>query len=192
MVPEVYYDKSHLDCYHFCQQCEDHFETAGATGCNRTLFTALFLRGNISIRWVQFKRCNRGEKLTPITWTEFKAFLQKNLGESKSFVDSIQKKLKRDSQYKLEEVYNWASYLKHFQSILLEFDLVVASTDITMKPQISGLIVEGAPTKVPVEYSDFVDVFSPNLASKLSEHTGINEHAIELVKRCQQPPYGPI
>ena len=59
------------------------------------------------------------------------------------------------------------------------------------RPQISGLIAEEAPTTVPAEYSDFADVFSPDLASELPEHTGINDHAIELVEG-QQPPYGPI
>ena len=53
------------------------------------------------------------------------------------------------------------------------------------------MIAEEAPTKVPAEYSDFADVFSPGLTSELSEHTGINDHAIELVEG-QQPPYGPI
>ena len=96
-VPEVYYGKSHMDCYHFCQQCKDHFETARATGTNRTLFAASFFRGSISILWTQYKRRHRGEELTPITWTEFKAFLWKNLGEFKSFVDSIWRKVKRDS-----------------------------------------------------------------------------------------------
>ena len=33
-IPEMYYGKSHIDCYHFCQHCKDHFETAGATGIN--------------------------------------------------------------------------------------------------------------------------------------------------------------
>ena len=56
-----------MDCYHFYQQCKNHFETAGATGFNRTLFAAFFLCGNISVRWAQFKRRNRGEELTPIT-----------------------------------------------------------------------------------------------------------------------------
>ena len=58
--------------------------------------------------------------------------MQKNLEESKSFVDSIWKKLKRDSQYQLEEVYNWASHFKHFQSILMEFDPAAAPTELTM------------------------------------------------------------
>ena len=84
------------------------------------------------MRWAQFKRYNRDKKLIPITWTEFKAFLQKNIRESKSFVDRIWKKLKRDSQYQLEEVYDWASHLEHLQSILLKFDLVVAPTEVTM------------------------------------------------------------
>ena len=59
------------------------------------------------------------------------------------------------------------------------------------RSQVSGLIAEEALKKVSAEYSDFVDVFSPDLASKLPEHTGINDHAIELVDG-QQPPYGPI
>ena len=47
------------------------------------------------------------------------------------------------------------------------------------RPQRAGLIAEETPTKVPVEYADFA--FSPDLASELPEHTGINDHAIELV-----------
>ena len=60
------------------------------------------------------------------------------------------------------------------------------------RPQISGLIAVEASTKVPAKYSDFTDVFSPDLASELPEHTGINNHAIELVDKCQQPSYRPI
>ena len=43
------------------------------------------------------------------------------------------------------------------------------------------MIAEETPTKVPVEYANFANVFSPDLASELSEHTGINDYAIELV-----------
>ena len=71
-TPETYWGKSHMECYHFCQQCEDHFETSGATGMNRTPFVASFLRGSISLRWAQHKR--RHENVTSITWLEFKAF----------------------------------------------------------------------------------------------------------------------
>ena len=60
------------------------------------------------------------------------------------------------------------------------------------RPQVFGLIAEKAPTKDPSKYSDFADVFSPDLASKLPKHTRINDHAIKLVDGCQQPPYGPI
>ena len=49
------------------------------------------------------------------------------------------------------------------------------------RPQISGLIVKKAPTKIPAKYSDFTDVFSPSLAYELSEHSGINNHTIKLV-----------
>ena len=66
-VPEVYYGKSHMICYHFCQQCKDYFKIVGATGFNRTPFAASFCHRNISMRWVQFKCRNRGEELTAIT-----------------------------------------------------------------------------------------------------------------------------
>ena len=59
------------------------------------------------------------------------------------------------------------------------------------RPQISGLIAKKIFTKILAKYSDFADVFSPNLASKLPELTRINNHAIKLVDG-QQPPYGPI
>ena len=49
------------------------------------------------------------------------------------------------------------------------------------RPQRTSLIAEETPTKVPVEYADFANVFSPDLASELPEHTGINDYAIELV-----------
>ena len=104
-LSDVYYSKSHMDCYHFCQQCEDYFEPSRTIKTNQTLFAAFFLYKNISVWWTQFKR-RRGGEVASITWIEFKAFLRKNLGESKSFVDSIWKKFKRDSQYQLEEVYD--------------------------------------------------------------------------------------
>ena len=46
--PDLYYGNSHMDCYRFCQQCEDHFETAGAKGPNRIPFAASFLRGSVT------------------------------------------------------------------------------------------------------------------------------------------------
>lgn len=118
--PDLYFGKSHMDCYHFCQQCEDPFDTGRATALNRTSFAASFLRGSISFRWTQYKR--RYKEAAPITWSEFKAFLRKNLGDSRLFVDSIWSKFRRDSQYQVEEVQDWAFHLEHLQSILLEFD----------------------------------------------------------------------
>ena len=41
--PDLYYGNSHLDCYRFWQQCEDHFEIAGANRLNRVLFATSFL-----------------------------------------------------------------------------------------------------------------------------------------------------
>ena len=119
-----------MDCYHFCQQCEDYFETSGATGMNRTPFAATFLRGAISLRWAQHKR--RHKRATPITWSEFKAFLRKDLGSFQAFIDSIWSKFRRDSQYQLEEARDWAFHLQHLQSILSEFDPIRTSDKLTM------------------------------------------------------------
>ena len=49
------------------------------------------------------------------------------------------------------------------------------------RPYISSLIAKETSIKVPVKYSDFANVFFPDLASKFSKHIGINNHVIKLV-----------
>ena len=49
----------------------------------------------------------------------------------------------------------------------------------SLRPQRAGLIAEETPPKVSVEYANFA--FSPDLASKLPEHTGIKDCSLELV-----------
>ena len=63
----VYYGKSVIECYNFCQQCEDHFTTAGAKSPNRIPFAAFFLRDYINIYWQQYKRKYEAESTVPIT-----------------------------------------------------------------------------------------------------------------------------
>ena len=62
---------------------------------NCTPFAALFFRGSISLRWAQQKR--RHKSTTPITLSEFKAFIQKDLTNFQAFIDSIWSKFRRDS-----------------------------------------------------------------------------------------------
>ncbi len=59
------------------------------------------------------------------------------------------------------------------------------------RAQIAHLKADEVSTKVPSKYADFADVFSPKLAVELPEHTGINDHGIELVDDWQSP-YRPI
>ena len=117
--PDLYYGKSHMECYYFCQQCKDHFDIAGATGSNRILFAASFLHERISFRQHQHKRWGQ---VGPLPWIDFKAFLRKNLNDSRAFVDTTQSRVKRDSQFQQEKVQDLASHLEHLQSILQEFD----------------------------------------------------------------------
>ena len=74
---------------------------------------------------------------------------------------------------------------------LLSSFLLELNVHPSHRPQVSGLIAKEALTKVLAKYSNFVDVFSPDLASELPKHTGINDYAIELVDG-QQPLYEPI
>ena len=46
-------------------------------------------------------------------------------------------------------------------------------------------------TGIPAKYSDFSNVFSSDSAAELPEHTGINDHPINLLDD-KQPPYGLI
>ena len=131
-LPDVYRGKFHMECYNFCQQCEDHFATAGAKGPNRIPFAASFLRDRINFRWQQYKRKHEAESTVPITWEEFKTFLCRSLGDSQAFVDSYWAKIKRDSQYQQEDVLDWAVYLEQLQAVLQEFDSVAAPNKDTM------------------------------------------------------------
>ena len=59
-------------------------------------------------------------------------------------------------------------------------DRICQGVHLSRKPQRAGLITEEAPTKVPVEYANFADVFSLDLFG-LPKHTRINDCAIKLV-----------
>ena len=113
------------------------------------------------------------QKLRWRTYTTEKAF------PTTRYVELVRKKefavAALDPKYK-----TFVIHVAFFSSILLD-----------VRPQISGLIVEEISTKASIKYSDFVDIFSPDLASKLPKYTGINDHAIKLVDN-QQPPYRPI
>ena len=97
---------------------------------NCTPFAASFLRGSINIRGAQHKR--RHESATSITWSDFKTFLQKDLGSSQAFIDSIWSKFRRNSQYQPEEAQNWASQLQHLQSILSKIDSIRTPNELTI------------------------------------------------------------
>ena len=70
---DLYYGKLHIDCYQFCQQCKNHFETAGAKGPNKIPFPALFLQWSVTQRWLQQKE--RRDRAVQMTWIKFKDFL---------------------------------------------------------------------------------------------------------------------
>ena len=85
----------------------------------------------------------------------------------------------------------YETYIVHVRSV--NFAALPSSSLLNVylsrKLQIASLLAKKAPTKIPAEYSDFADVFSADLASKLSKQTRINKYAIKLFN-SQQSPYG--
>ena len=65
-----------------------------------------------------------------MSWVKFKDFLQKNLGNSTVFVDSIWKKVKRNFQYQEKLAQDWAAHLEYLQFIRIEFDPKCAPEEI--------------------------------------------------------------
>ncbi len=129
---DVYCGRSHIECYNFCQQCEDHFVTCGATGPYRIPFAASFLRKRIKFRWQQYKRKLDAESSIPISWDKFKAFVRKALGDFRAFVDSYWTKIRWDSQYHQEETLDWAAHLEHLPAMLKEFDPISTPNKTTL------------------------------------------------------------
>ena len=92
-----------------------------------------------------------------------------------------------DSEHK-----TYVIHIRSFSSVVLPSSFLLdANVHLSRRPQIFSLITKETFIKVSVKYSNFTDVFSLDLTSKLPEHTRINDHNIELVDD-QQPLYGPI
>ncbi len=102
--PDLYYGHLYMECYYFCQQCEDHFEVAGSLGHKRVPFAIGFLKDRILNRWQHHKTRMQRNRLAPMTWDKFKVFLRKSLGESNAFVGYVWSKLRGDPQHQLEKV----------------------------------------------------------------------------------------
>ena len=130
--PDVYCGKSHMECYNFCQQCEDHFATTGAKDPIRIPFAVFFLGDRINFRWQQYKQKHEAKNIVPITWKKFKTFFCWSLGDSRAFVNSYWAKIKRNSQYHQEDVLDWVVHLEHLRAVLRKFNFVVAPNKDTI------------------------------------------------------------
>ena len=84
---DIYHRKFHIDCYNICQQCENYFITAGATGPIQIPFATFFLQNRISFRWRQYKRKRDADSFVSIMRDKFKTFLRYSLGDSQVFVE---------------------------------------------------------------------------------------------------------
>ena len=79
---------------------------------------------------------------------------------------------------------NIEAFMVHISSLGLKMTIHSAR-----KAQLALLLAEEV--TMPIEYSDFADVFSEKSADVLLEQNGVNEHVIEL-EEGKQPPYEPI
>ena len=72
------------------------------------------------------------------------------------------------------------TFVVHIAFLQSPSSLQEGNVYLSCRIQIAALVANETFTSIPTKYSDFADIFSPELASKLLEHTGINDHAIEL------------
>ena len=114
---DVYCGKFHIECYNICQQCEDHFATAGAKDLSRILFAISFLCNYINFCWQQYQQKYEAESFVLITWKEYKTFFYQSLGNSWAFVNSYWAIMKKNSQYHQEDVLDWAAHLEHLEAV---------------------------------------------------------------------------
>ena len=115
--PDLYYGNLYMKSYYFCQQYEDHFETAGAKDHKSIPFAATFLKDRIFNRWQQHKAWTEYTQADFLSWEEFKAFLRKSLGESNAFVVHVWEKMRGYSQHQQVEIQDWAAHFEHLYSI---------------------------------------------------------------------------
>lgn len=73
--------------------------------------------------------------------------------------------------------------------------ITIITFEMTIHPeckvQIALLKTKKSPVSIPAKYSDFINIFSKELATVLMEYTKINTHAINL-EEGKQPFYRPI
>ena len=67
-----------------------------------------------------------------------------------------------------------------FVVYMAAFNMVDSSVHPSQQAQISSLDVKEV--IIPFEYTDYTDVFSPDSAAELLEHTDINNHPIDLIE----------
>ena len=117
-----------------------------------------------------------GRELWWKTYTTKKALLMNRrikLMEKKKFAAII-----LDPEYKIYVVYVMFFSLT---SLIASLRSTLLNIYPSRRSQIFDLIAKEALTKVFNKYVNFADVFSLDLASKLSKYTGINNHTIKLV-----------
>ena len=84
----------------------------------------------------------------------------------------------------------YETYVFHIRSVCANTLPKISLFDVHSfwKPEISSLTAKEALINIPAKYSDFANVFFPDLASELPKHTAINYYTIKLVED-QQPPH---
>lgn len=77
---------------------------------------------------------------------------------------------------------NYKTFFIHIATLKIPATMLIYPSQIA---QIAALLWDNAPTKIPAKYANYANIFSFDLAIKISENTGINKYAIEVVKGKQ-------
>ncbi len=75
---------------------------------------------------------------------------------------------------------DYETFIVHVAVLNISFN-VSDKVHPSQTAQITHLKADEALIEVSSKYADFADVFLPKLATELSKHTNINNHALELI-----------
>ena len=88
-----------MDCYNFCQQCENYFATAGTAGTYKISCAISFLRNRINFCWQEYKQKLDAYSTIPVKWDKFKVFFRRSVGDFRAIIDTYWGKIKKNFHY---------------------------------------------------------------------------------------------
>lgn len=110
--------------YNFYKKCKDYFATTQTIGQNRVVFITTFLKNKALYYLCQYQR--KIENITKVLSNKknLKSSFVIVLKNHKLFQTLSENKIRKASQYQLEEIIDQTTYFEHLQSILKKINFI--------------------------------------------------------------------